>query len=61
MATKTYPKVVQCDERGQLVIPKEIREALSLGAGSAFWVCQEDENIVLKPIDQPENGRKAKK
>ncbi|MFW6449664.1 MAG: AbrB/MazE/SpoVT family DNA-binding domain-containing protein, partial [Nanoarchaeota archaeon] len=30
---KKYPKVVQCDSRGQIVIPKNVRQKLDIGEG----------------------------
>ena len=48
---KKYPKIVQCDIRGQIVIPKEIRRDLGIDDGSAFWVYSiTDEGILLKKI-----------
>ena len=36
-------------ERGQLVIPKEAREALKLKAGDTFLVMVHNESLVLLP------------
>jgi len=48
---KKYPKLVQCDGRGQLVIPKDVRLALGIEAGTGFWVYSiEDEGILLKKV-----------
>lgn len=48
---KKYPKVVQCDKRGQIVIPKDIRQELGLDEGSAFWMFSiTDEGILLKKV-----------
>ncbi|MFH1063582.1 MAG: AbrB/MazE/SpoVT family DNA-binding domain-containing protein [Candidatus Woesearchaeota archaeon] len=48
---KKYPKVVQCDKRGQIVIPKDIRQELGLDEGSAFWMYSiTEEGILLKMI-----------
>ena len=39
------------DERGQLVIPKDVREELNLAAGVGFMLyVLDDEAIVLKPV-----------
>lgn len=49
---KKYPKVVQCDKRGQIIIPKDIRQELKIEEGSAFWVYTvTDEGILLKKIN----------
>lgn len=48
---KKYPKAVQCDKRGQIVIPKDIRSELKIDEGTAFWMFSvEDEGILLKKI-----------
>lgn len=48
---KKYPKVVQCDKRGQIVIPKDIRSELKIDEGTAFWMFSvEGEGILLKKI-----------
>ncbi|MFC1728395.1 AbrB/MazE/SpoVT family DNA-binding domain-containing protein [Nanoarchaeota archaeon] len=50
---KKYPRIVQSDKRGQIVIPKEIRQELGLDEGSAFWVYSVgDEGILLKKVDE---------
>ncbi len=52
---KKYPKVVQCDKRGQIVIPKDIRQELELDEGSAFWMYSiTDEGILLKKVPEHE-------
>ena len=51
---KKYPKIVQADKRGQIVIPKDIRSELGIDESTGFWVysiC--DEGILLKKIDAP--------
>lgn len=48
---KRYPKLVSSDYKGQLVIPKEVRDELSIDEGTAFWVFYiENEGIMLKRI-----------
>ena len=48
------PKVVQCDVRGQIVIPKSLREKLRIDDGTAFWIYDSDnEHIELKRIAKP--------
>ncbi len=52
---KRYPKIVQVDGRGQIVIPKDIRSELGLDEGSGFYVYSiKEEGILLKKIDTPE-------
>ena len=48
---KKYPRVVQCDSRGQIVIPKNIRKELMIEEGAAFWMIQTEEGIFLKQIE----------
>jgi len=48
---KKFPKIVQCDKRGQIVIPKDIRRELGLDEGSGFYMYSiQDEGILLKKI-----------
>lgn len=52
---KKIPKIVQCDKRGQIVIPKEIRIELGIDETTGFWayvVCEQ--GILLKKVDAPE-------
>ena len=49
---KKYPKIVQCDSRGQIVIPKDIRRDLHVDEGTGFWMYSiTNEGILLKKID----------
>jgi AbrB family looped-hinge helix DNA binding protein len=55
MDMKKYPKLIQCDKRGQIVIPKDIRNELKIDEGTGFWMYSiTDEGILLKKIDVPE-------
>jgi len=58
---KKYPKLIQCDSRGQIVIPKDVRTALGIEEGTGFWVYTvTNEGILLKkvPISElNENGQ----
>lgn len=50
---KKYPRIVQSDKRGQIVIPKDVRQELKIDEGSAFWVYSVgDEGILLKKIEE---------
>ena len=54
---KKYPKIVQCDKRGQIVIPKDIRQELDIDEGSGFFMYAIDgEGILLKKIETKELG-----
>ena len=51
---KRYPKLLQTDARGQIVIPKEVRRALNITDGTGFWAYLIDkEGIFLKKVDAP--------
>ena len=55
---KRYAKVVQSDERGQIVIPKDIRLELGLERGAAFAIYLiEQEGLFLKPVSVPDLGQ----
>lgn len=48
---KRYAKLLQMDERGQLVIPKDVRQEMGLDAGVGFALyALDNEAILLKPI-----------
>jgi AbrB family looped-hinge helix DNA binding protein len=52
---KKYPKIVQCDKRGQIVIPKDIRHELDIEEGTGFFMYAiSDEGILLKKIERKE-------
>lgn len=43
------------DSRGQIVIPKDIRNELGISSGSGFWMFSvEKEGIFLKKIETPD-------
>ena len=46
-------QVITMSTKGQIVLPSDIREALSLDAGSKLAVFYEDGMIVLKPLTLP--------
>lgn len=52
---KRYPKIVQCDARGQIVIPKDIRSDLGIDENTGFFMYViTDEGILLKKVSAPE-------
>ncbi len=55
------PKIVQCDKRGQIVIPKPIRDELKIGEGAAFWVYNIRGGIFLKKIEEVPSSKSIKK
>lgn len=49
---KKYPKLVQTDKRGQIVIPKDIRQELGIDHTTGFYVYSiPGEGILLKQIE----------
>lgn len=43
------PKIVQVDKRGQIVIPKDVREELNIDVSTKFWIYSiTDQGILLK-------------
>ena len=50
---KVITEVTSVSSKGQVVLPKTVREALSLYAGSKLIVFTDGENILLKPITTP--------
>lgn len=55
---KKSPKIVQTDDRGQIVIPKEVRRALGIEDGTGFYVYSiEGEGVLLKKIKEPDLGK----
>lgn len=50
---KKYPKIVQCDKRGQIVIPKDIRNELGIDESTGFYMYSiTNEGILLKKIEE---------
>lgn len=47
-------EVTAVSSKGQVVLPKSIRDSLSLTAGAKLMVLSDGENILLKPIRKPE-------
>lgn len=46
--------VTALSSKGQVVLPKAIRDALALTPGSRLMVFSDGDNILLKPIKQPD-------
>lgn len=47
------PMITAMSTKGQIVLPKKIRTALKLDAGTQFVVFSDQDNILLKPIKEP--------
>lgn len=53
--------VVSVSSKGQIVIPKEIREALGITKGEKFIIVGEKDTILLKKIEENKLKRKMLK
>ncbi|MFT4250164.1 MAG: AbrB/MazE/SpoVT family DNA-binding domain-containing protein [Candidatus Woesearchaeota archaeon] len=52
---KKYPKILQADTRGQIVIPKDVRNALGIDENTGFYLYAiPEEGIFLKQITPEE-------
>jgi len=47
------PEIATLSERGQIVIPQDVREKMHLEPGSKFAVFSIEDSIVLKKIEIP--------
>jgi AbrB family looped-hinge helix DNA binding protein len=48
---RKYAKILQSDKRGQIVIPKDVRQELNIDNGAGFYLYViENEGILLKTI-----------
>ena len=47
------PMITAMSTKGQIVLPKTIRTELKLDAGTQFVVFSDQDNILLKPIKEP--------
>lgn len=45
-------------EKGQVTIPKELRDALGIGAGTEVQFERKDDTIVVRKVDSPTRGRR---
>lgn len=48
-----YTEITVVSSKGQIVLPKQIRDHMSLSPGDKLMVMSDGENILLKPIRQP--------
>lgn len=48
------PMITAMSTKGQIVLPKQIRTEMNLGAGTKFVVVSEKNAILLKPIKEPD-------
>ena len=48
------PEVVTLGEKGQIVIPKKVREDFNIGKGAKLILSEEKEKIILKPVQMDE-------
>jgi len=52
---KKYPKLVQVDGRGVIVIPKDVRRELNITEGTGFWVYTVGKDgIFLHKVQEPD-------
>ena len=54
MMAQYVSDITALSSKGQVVLPKSIRENLQLEAGVKFMVISDGLNILLKPIEQPD-------
>tara|TARA_Y100000310_G_C20505640_1_gene726277 strand:- start:10 stop:213 length:204 start_codon:yes stop_codon:yes gene_type:complete len=47
------PEITSLSSRGQVVIPRKIRDSLKLTEGEKFIVMEEDGIIILKKLELP--------
>lgn len=52
--TQYISEITAVSSKGQVVLPKAIRDKLNLSAGSKLMVFSDGDNILLKPIVQPD-------
>lgn len=49
-----YTGMTSLSSKGQVVLPIELRKHLSLDEGTKFFIMSEGENILLKPVKEPD-------
>ena len=52
--TQYLTDVTSVSSKGQVVLPKQIRESLMIGAGTRMLVISDGQSIVLKPLARPD-------
>ncbi len=52
-AMKTRTEVTALSSKGQIVLPKKLRDTMSLVEGCKFLILTDGENILLKPVQEP--------
>ncbi|NLK46948.1 MAG: AbrB/MazE/SpoVT family DNA-binding domain-containing protein [Treponema sp.] len=50
---KRKTEVTALSSKGQIVLPKTLRDAMSLETGCKFIILTDGENILLKPVQEP--------
>ncbi len=51
----TIAEVTSLSSKGQMVLPKEIRDAMSLQVGSKLLVMSDGKSILIKPVYMPDD------
>ncbi|MDP3766171.1 MAG: AbrB/MazE/SpoVT family DNA-binding domain-containing protein [Nanoarchaeota archaeon] len=46
-------ELVKMSSKGQIVVPKELREELNLETGTSFVIFGKEDTLVLKKVDLP--------
>ena len=49
-----YTAMTSLSSKGQVVLPADLRKKLSLNEGKKFFIFSEGKNIMLKPIQEPD-------
>ena len=52
--TQYLSDIAAVSSKGQVVLPKAIRDSLQIGAGSRLMVISDGNSIILKPIPTPD-------
>jgi antitoxin PrlF len=54
LSKEITPEIIHMSSKGQIVIPKNIRDTLKVGAGDPFAIFKTPEDaLILKPIKPP--------